>query len=125
MIDLGQAFARVDYRIEIDEASEDQKRVFLAGLTAICSDRTPALNELRDWLQSTLAEEEFEVPTRGDREVVERKKTDGGCYQLEKIRCGKPNCKCAKGELHGPYWYRYEKKQGRLRSKYIGKQIPH
>jgi hypothetical protein len=20
-------------------------------------------------------------------------------------RCGKPGCRCAEGELHGPYWY--------------------
>ena len=23
------------------------------------------------------------------------------------VKCGKPNCKCARGELHGPYWYRF------------------
>src|SRR5688500_17564840 len=22
-----------------------------------------------------------------------------------RVRCGKPNCRCAKGEGHGPYWY--------------------
>jgi len=27
-------------------------------------------------------------------------------------KCGKPNCKCAKGELHGPYLWLYQKKKG-------------
>jgi hypothetical protein len=28
-------------------------------------------------------------------------------------KCGKPNCKCAKGELHGPYLWVYQNKKGR------------
>jgi len=28
-------------------------------------------------------------------------------------KCGKPNCKCAKGELHGPFLWIYQKKKGR------------
>jgi len=27
-------------------------------------------------------------------------------------KCGSPNCKCAKGELHGPYLWIYQKKKG-------------
>jgi hypothetical protein len=27
-------------------------------------------------------------------------------------KCGKPSCKCAKGELHGPYLWIYQKKKG-------------
>jgi len=27
-------------------------------------------------------------------------------------KCGSPNCKCAKGELHGPYLWLYQKKKG-------------
>lgn len=23
------------------------------------------------------------------------------------VRCGKPGCHCARGERHGPYWYRF------------------
>ena len=29
------------------------------------------------------------------------------------IKCGKPNCKCANGELHGPFMWIYQKKKGR------------
>ena len=37
----------------------------------------------------------------------ERKKAPKKTYQLESIRCGKKNCRCAEGEPHGPYWYAY------------------
>ncbi len=34
------------------------------------------------------------------------------------VRCGKPGCKCARGELHGPYFYRFVRQGGRLRKRY-------
>ena len=47
----------------------------------------------------------------------------GGSYVLQKVKCGKPSCRCAKpgGELHGPYWYLFTKKDGKTKSKYVGK----
>ena len=47
----------------------------------------------------------------------------GGSYVLQKVKCGKPSCRCAKpgGELHGPYWYLFTKKDSKTRSKYVGK----
>jgi hypothetical protein len=30
-----------------------------------------------------------------------------GSLQTQRIRCGKPNCKCARGELHEGYHYLY------------------
>jgi hypothetical protein len=42
-------------------------------------------------------------------------------YRLEQVRCGKEGCtRCP----HGPYWYAYWREEGRLRSRYIGKQLP-
>jgi len=42
-------------------------------------------------------------------------------YRLEPVRCGKSGCtRCP----HGPYWYAYWREDGRLRSRYIGKQLP-
>ena len=29
-----------------------------------------------------------------------------------------------RGELHGPYWYSYWKKDGKTKSKYVGKSRP-
>ena len=34
-------------------------------------------------------------------------------------RCGKPNCKCARGALHGPYFHRYQWHSGRVIKEYI------
>lgn len=45
-------------------------------------------------------------------------------YRSETVRCGKKNCHCAEGRLHGPYWYAYWTEGGRTRSQYIGKKLP-
>lgn len=45
----------------------------------------------------------------------------GDTYYAEERTCGKPDCKCADGELHGPYWYR-RNQMGIV--KYIGKTLP-
>ncbi len=34
-------------------------------------------------------------------------------------RCGKPGCRCARGALHGPYFYRFWREDGRLRKVYV------
>jgi hypothetical protein len=45
-------------------------------------------------------------------------------YQEELVKCGKKACRCATGPGHGPYWYKYQRKDGRLRKEYIGKRAP-
>jgi hypothetical protein len=65
---------------------------------------------------------EPEIRERPGREVVERNRVGNITYQLERVKCGKGNCKCASGELHGPYWYGYYSKDGKTVSVYIGKQ---
>jgi hypothetical protein len=42
-------------------------------------------------------------------------------YRLETVRCGKSGCKSCP---HGPYWYAYFRDGGRLRSRYIGRELP-
>ena len=42
-----------------------------------------------------------------------------GFLRAEHIRCGKPSCRCARGELHGPYWYRRWREGGRQRREYV------
>src|SRR5713101_7158286 len=34
-------------------------------------------------------------------------------------KCGKPNCKCARGEPHGPYFHRYYRIGDRIKKEYI------
>jgi hypothetical protein len=47
--------------------------------------------------------------------------TSGVTYRLESVRCGKAGCtRCP----HGPYWYAYYREGGRLRSRYIGPELP-
>lgn len=42
-------------------------------------------------------------------------------YRLEHVRCGKRGCtRCP----HGPYWYAYWREDGKLKSRYIGKNLP-
>ena len=59
------------------------------------------------------------------REQEKKPKTDEtlpktiGSLQLEFKRCGRPNCRCARGMLHGPYVYRHWREQGRQRKKYV------
>lgn len=47
--------------------------------------------------------------------------TEKVTYRLESVRCGKPNCRSCP---HGPYWYAYFREGKRLRSRYIGRELP-
>jgi hypothetical protein len=42
-----------------------------------------------------------------------------GSLHLEWRRCGKKGCRCARGEWHGPYVYRYWYQDGRRRKAYV------
>jgi len=54
-------------------------------------------------------------------EVLEERQTPKGTFRLQRVRCGKKGCKCAVGQLHGPYWYRFWSEGSRTRSEYVGK----
>jgi hypothetical protein len=45
----------------------------------------------------------------------------GVTYRLETVRCGKSGCKSCP---HGPYWYAYYREGSKLRSRYIGRELP-
>ena len=45
----------------------------------------------------------------------------GITYRLESVKCGKPNCRSCP---HGPYWYAYYREGKRLKSRYIGRDLP-
>ena len=42
-------------------------------------------------------------------------------YRLEAVRCGKESCTSCP---HGPYWYAYYREGDKLRSRYIGRDLP-
>jgi hypothetical protein len=81
---------------------------------------------LQAWLATNIEQEQQppDVQLVAGREVVETQQAGRITYQCERVKCGKPNCRCAsEGSLHGPYWYGYRKEKGRLKSWYIGKNL--
>jgi len=44
-------------------------------------------------------------------------------FRREFVKCGKPNCQCARGQGHGPYVYVYWRENGRVRKRYIGRAV--
>lgn len=65
------------------------------------------------------------VERTGNSPTAQGKRRPGHkTYRRELVRCGKKGCKCADGQLHGPYWYAYWVENGRLKSQYIGKKLP-
>ena len=42
-----------------------------------------------------------------------------GTLRAELVRCGKPSCRCARGDRHGPYFYRRWREGGRQRRRYV------
>ena len=36
-----------------------------------------------------------------------------------RVRCGKPHCRCATGEGHGPYWFLHWREGGVQRRRYV------
>lgn len=46
-------------------------------------------------------------------------KTMPGTVHAQYVKCGKSNCKCADGELHGAYYYHFIRVGGRLKKRYL------
>lgn len=59
---------------------------------------------LHEWIRRAEESDIAEQPSKPKHGSVERV-LDNKTYRLESIRCGKEKCKCARGKLHGPYWY--------------------
>ena len=45
-----------------------------------------------------------------------------GSVCVQWVTCGKPSCKCTRGDLHGPYYYRFWREDGRLRKEYVKRE---
>jgi len=94
--------------------------------TQLVNAAMPELVTLRNRIETELTRREHaeREPTPG-RQVVEEKLHSTGTLRLEMVKCGKDRCKkCERGEGHGPYWYLYFRRNGKLISRYIGKMIP-
>jgi hypothetical protein len=70
---------------------------------------TESLHDLRDWIDNLLtyredlSPDQIEADPNESIEAVED--TSEGTVVIKKVTCGKENCKCQSGELHGPYKY--------------------
>ena len=42
-----------------------------------------------------------------------------GSVQQQFKKCGKPNCRCAAGQLHGPYYYHFVRINGKPKKRYL------
>lgn len=64
------------------------------------------LRKLDEWLHELIRR--AEEAERGEeflsqKQTVTERNSDKRTYRLESIFCGKENCKCMRGKLHGPY----------------------
>lgn len=84
---------------------------------------TDTLQDTREYIDALLEYRAQDIAAHDLPEGANPMSTsDGkGTIVLEKVRCGDDSCKCASGELHGPYLYRYHREQGTLKSEYLGK----
>jgi len=85
---------------------------------------TKKLEEMKRYIEKRIQELQEQAPNpvlRDGREILQVRSAGKITYQLEKVKCGKPNCeKCP----HGPYWYGYKRVNGKLKSFYVGKELP-
>lgn len=88
---------------------------------------TRELEALAGRIEAELTRRALNGSGRGEeagREVVEERAAPRGTYRRELVRCGKERCKkCAEGPAHGPYRYHYFRRDGRLTSRYVGKEL--
>jgi uncharacterized protein DUF6788 len=83
----------------------------------------PELVNLRNRIEGELTKRKLdEWESAEGHQVVEERPVSTGTLRLEMVKCGKDRCKkCERGEGHGPYWYLYFRRKGKLTSRYIGK----
>jgi hypothetical protein len=85
------------------------------------------LAKLNEWLRALLSSQGSKKKARSStrqNEVLRTRRAIHKTYRQEMVRCGKQGCKCANGELHGPYWYAYWSEGGKTKSEYVGKRLP-
>ena len=82
------------------------------------------LRALRDWIDELLAHRQnvtTEEITAGEDELIEAvEESSDGTVVIKKVSCGKKNCKCQRGQLHGPYKYVVRRKGQTLDWDYKG-----
>lgn len=75
------------------------------------------INELLEYRQDVPPDE---IEAAADESIETVEETSGGTVVKKKVSCGKDNCKCQDGELHGPYKYVVQRQGGTLHWEYKG-----
>jgi len=104
-----------------------QKALLLLGELPESPRINQAIKLLLDELDNEDGPSQDEILGAAKGQVEEiRSVRDQGSYVLQRIKCGDPSCHCMKKpeDYHGPYWYLFTKKNGKTRSKYVGKNLP-
>lgn len=57
------------------------------------------------------------------RQIPDLEVLIAGSLQTQRRRCGKEGCRCARGELHGPYLYLSLRADGRARMLYVPAEL--
>jgi len=71
---------------------------------------------MRQKKDTTLARDQAEAPSNMPNPLP---KPLPGTVCPQWVRCGRPACRCARGQLHGPYYYRFFREKGRLKKTYV------
>jgi hypothetical protein len=85
------------------------------------------LIRLDEWLHELIRKAELsDIAEKSTprKQTVSEQPLGNKTYRLESVRCGKEKCKCARGKLHGPYWYSYTRVKDKVTSQYVGKSLP-
>lgn len=82
------------------------------------------LRALQTWIDDLLTYRQDvaadEIKVDADEEIETVEETSSGTVVIKKVDCGKENCKCQRGELHGPYKYVVRRKGETLDWEYKG-----
>ena len=103
---------------------EDRKLELINRQGTIDTYSPRALQDLRNWIEELLEyrrDIDAEDIVADDGESIETvDESSDGTVVIKKVSCGKENCKCQRGELHGPYKYVVRRKGDTLEWDYRG-----
>jgi hypothetical protein len=74
--------------------------------------------------QKKILLEKCSSPVKGKKkcdEVARKIEPLSGYLLAQRVKCGRANCKCAEGFLHGPYYYRVWNEDGKRFKEYVRK----
>jgi uncharacterized protein DUF6788 len=72
-----------------------------------------------DVLEETLRAGQRRGPAAKNGHLLPKTGPRRGSLHAELKRCGKPNCRCTHGVLHGPYWSLRWREGNRQRRRYV------